>query len=58
MRDRTPLPQDANYRREFHPERLDLDQFAAAIRLLLAPQKHRESDLHSLPDQGIHVVTH
>lgn len=55
MRERNPLSQAPNYRREFHPQQLDLDQFAAAIRLLLAPQKH---DLHFVPDQGIHVVTH
>ena len=54
MRDRTPLSHGPNFAREFHPEQLDLDQFAAAIRLLLAPRKH---DLHFVPDQGIHVVT-
>ena len=53
MRDRPAPPSD--FGREFHPEQLDLDQFGAAIRLLLAPRK---LDLHSAPDHGIHVVTH
>jgi hypothetical protein len=44
----------STFGREFHPEQLDLDQFAAAIRFLLAPHQH---DLLSVPDQGIHVVS-
>jgi hypothetical protein len=55
MHDRPlPLP-DPDFGRQYHPEQLDLDQFAAAIRLLLAPSNQ---DLHSDRDRGIHVVTH
>ncbi len=46
-----------SYRRQFHPEQLDLDQFAAVLRLLLAPKKQANPDLLSSPDQGIHVVS-
>lgn len=55
MPDRTPPSPTPGFERSFHPEQLDLDQFAAAIRRLLGPQK---LDLHFVPDQGIHVVTH
>lgn len=55
MHDRHFPPRDSDFDRQFHPEQLDLDQFAAAIRLLLASSIQ---DLHSDCDRGIHVVSH
>jgi hypothetical protein len=54
MPDREATSSSRNFTRRFHPDQLDLDQFAAAIRRLLDPQK---LDLHSAPDQAIDVVS-
>jgi len=55
MHDRTPPSPPPGFERSFHPEQLDLDQFAAAIRLLLAPEKHRQPDLLSTARQAMNV---
>ena len=48
---------EPSFRRRFHPEQLDLDQFAAAIRQLLTPEIIGSSDLPSEARRVMNVVS-